>query len=177
MDGPAVSTVLADAFGRVAEAVHAAVEGLGPNELAFRPDQAGNPIGWLVWHLTRVQDDHVAGAFSEEQLWLSQGWAQSFSLPYSLDETGYGQATEEVQAAKVFSAELLVGYHDAVHRRTVERVSGLAVSDLARIVDGSFDPPVDLATRLVSVIADDLQHAGQAAYVRGIVERSRRGLG
>jgi hypothetical protein len=38
-------------------------------------------------------------------------------------------------------------------------------------VDTSWDPPVTLGVRLISVVSDDLQHAGQAAFVRGIVTR------
>jgi Protein of unknown function (DUF664) len=71
----------------------------------------------------------------------------------------------------VESGELLVGYHDAVHQQTIRYVERLGEADLARIVDRSWDPPVSLGVRLVSVIADDLQHAGQAAFVRGVVER------
>jgi hypothetical protein len=48
-------------------------------------------------------------------------------------------------------------------------VSALSDADLARVVDRSWDPPVTVSIRLVSVIADDLQHAGQAAYVRGVL--------
>jgi hypothetical protein len=51
-------------------------------------------------------------------------------------------------------------------------VKGLSDADLARIVDRSWDPPVSLSVRLVSVIADDLQHAGQGAFIRGILQRS-----
>ena len=59
----------------------------------------------------------------------------------------------------------------AVHARTVEYLGGLTDDDLARVVDRSWDPPVTLGVRLVSVISDDLQHVGQAAYVRGVLER------
>ena len=36
-------------------------------------------------------------------------------------------------------------------------------------MDKAWDPPVTLGVRLVSVVSDDLQHAGQAAYLRGLV--------
>jgi hypothetical protein len=39
------------------------------------------------------------------------------------------------------------------------------------VVDEAWDPPVTLGVRLVSVIDDCAQHAGQAAFVRGIVLR------
>ena len=56
-----------------------------------------------------------------------------------------------------------------MHAATASYVAGLAPEDLDRVVDERWDPPVTLAVRLVSVISDDLQHAGQAAYARGFV--------
>ncbi|WP_405856498.1 DinB family protein [Streptomyces sp. NBC_00090] len=162
--------LLVDSFGRVREAVHEAVEGLTDEELAARIDPDANSIAWLVWHLTRIQDDHLAGAFDTEQLWASDGWADRFGLPFPKDATGYGQTRAQVDAVRA-PAELLLGYHDAVHERSVELVGTVTNAELARVVDTSWDPPVTLGVRLVSVIADDLQHAGQAAYVRGVVER------
>ena len=165
--------LLVDAFGRVRDAVQEAVEGLGPDELAARLDAEANSIAWLVWHLTRVQDDHLSEVAGLEQAWTSLGWLERFGLPFAPGDTGYGHRSEQVAAVRVASSELLVGYYGAVHDRTVRFVSGLTDSDLARIVDTRWDPPVSLGVRLVSVIADDLQHAGQAALVRGILLRRR----
>lgn len=160
--------VLVDAFGRVQEAVHGAVEDLSRDQLASCPDGRANSIAWLVWHLTRVQDDHLADLAGTEQVWTADGWADRFGLPFPTGATGYGQSVQEVAAVQA-SAELLAGYHDAVHARTVSFVQGLTEADYPRIVDTSWDPPVTLAVRLVSVVDDDLEHAGQAAYVRGLL--------
>ena len=163
--------LLADAFGRIREVVHEVVEGLTPEELAFRVDARANSIAWLVWHLTRVQDDHVAEVAGTGQVWTGERWAERFELPLDDLDTGYGHRPSQVTAVQVKSGDLLVGYHDAVHQRTVEFVKGLDDADLERVVDESWDPPVTLAVRLVSVISDDLQHAGQAAFVRGVARR------
>jgi uncharacterized damage-inducible protein DinB len=163
--------VLIDAFGRIRQVVHDAVEGLSPEELAFRVDSGTNSIAWLVWHLTRVQDDHVADAAGSEQAWTSQDWVVRFGLPLDRLDTGYGHSADEVAAVRVSSAELLTEYHDAVHEQTLRFVQSLTDADLSEIVDASWDPPVSLGVRLVSVIADDLQHAGQAAFMRGITQR------
>ncbi len=162
--------LLVDAFGRIREVVHRAVGGLTPEQLAFRVDPEANSIAWLVWHLTRIQDDHVAGVAGTEQAWTGQGWVDRFGLPFDPLATGYGHRPADVAAVRA-PGELLVGYHDAVHRQTVGYVEGLQDADLGRIVDRSWDPPVTLGVRLVSVIADDLQHAGQAAFVRGVLGR------
>jgi Protein of unknown function (DUF664) len=163
--------LLTDAFGRIREEVHAVVQGLGPDQLGYRVDDEANSIAWLVWHLTRVQDDHVADAAGIDQVWTSQGWAERFDLPFDPADHGYGHSASEVAAVRVGSGELLTGYHDAVHDQTVEFVGKLTDDDLPRIVDRAWNPPVTLAVRLISVISDDLQHVGQAAFVRGLIDR------
>ncbi|HVA06599.1 MAG TPA: DinB family protein [Acidimicrobiales bacterium] len=162
--------LLVDAFERVRDAVHPAVNGLSPEELAFRPDGESNSIAWLVWHLTRIQDDHLAGVHGGEQVWTARGWADRFGLSVPVDDTGYGHGPEDV-AKIIADASLLLGYFEDVHEATLAYVRSLAESDLGRVVDHQWDPPVTMAVRLVSVVADDLQHAGQAAYVRGILQR------
>ena len=166
-----VAELLTDGFGRVREEVHAAVEGLTAEQLTARLDTGANSIGWLVWHLTRVQDDHVADVAQTEQAWTSGGWAERFGLPFNQLATGYGHRSADVAAVTVASGALLTGYHDSVHERTVSYVKQLTDGDLDRIVDKSWDPPVTLGVRLISVISDDLEHAGQAAFVRGVLAR------
>jgi uncharacterized damage-inducible protein DinB len=163
--------VLVDAFGRVREVVHEAVDGLAADDLGYRVDEDANSIAWLVWHLTRVQDDHVADAAGIKQVWTSKGWADRFGLPFEESATGYGHGSDEVAAVGEVSAELLTAYHDAVYEQTVRYVENLTDEDLVRIVDDAWDPPVTLSARLVSVISDDLQHAGQAAFLRGVAQR------
>ena len=160
--------VLVDAFERVRDSVHPAANGLTPEELTYRPGAESNSIAWLVWHLTRIQDDHIAGVDDGRQLWIADGWAERFGLPFPLSDTGYGHDSEAVGLV-VAESRLLLDYYEAVHQRTLGFVRSLAEDDLDRVVDEHWDPPVTLQVRLVSVIADDLQHAGQAAYVRGIL--------
>ena len=163
--------LLVDAVGRIREVVHRVVEGLTAEQLRLRVDPGANSIAWLVWHLTRIQDDHVAEVAGAEQVWTSQGWVERFGLPFDPRDTGYGHRADDVAAVRVESGELLVGYYDPVHQQTIGYVEQLTDADLARVVDRSWDPPVTLGVRLVSVLADDLQHAGQAAFVRGILQR------
>jgi len=161
--------VLTDAFGRIQEVVHEVLEGLDPKALAFRPGESANSIAWLIWHLTRIQDDHVADVAGVDQVYVKDGWAERLNLPFDPRATGYGHSSDDVSAVRVESGELLIGYYDAVHAQTLEFLRGVADDDLDRIVDRRWDPPVTLGVRLVSVIADDLQHAGQAAYIRGLL--------
>jgi hypothetical protein len=163
--------LLTDGFDRVRETVERAVEGLTEEQLAFRPDADANSVAWLTWHLTRVQDDHVADVADGEQLWTAAGWVERFRLPFDVEAIGYGQTSEEVGRVRA-TPELLAGYPDAVHRSTVDYLSTLSDDDYPRVVDERWDPPVTLAVRLLSVLSDTLQHAGQASYVRGLIDRA-----
>jgi hypothetical protein len=162
--------ILIDGYSRIQEEVHAAVDGLEPDVLDARPTADTNSVAWLVWHLTRVQDDHVADAFDLDQVWLSQGWEKRFGLDLPRHDTGYGHSPAKVAKVRVDSGDLLTGYYDAVHEQTLQALRGLSAKDLERIVDERWDPPVSLGVRLVSVLSDDLQHVGQAAYVRGLLQ-------
>ena len=162
--------VLRDAFERIRDSVHPAVNGLSLDELAFRPDAESNSIAWLVWHLTRIQDDHVAALRGAPQIWVDKGWAERFALPLDVSDTGYGHDAEAVGAV-VSDAASLLGYFEDVHQATVNYLGTISDHDLDKVIDSRWDPPVTLGVRLVSVIADDLQHVGQASYVRGIVQR------
>jgi len=167
----ASSELLIDAFDRIAGVVRSTVRGLDAETLGGRVDPDANSIAWLVWHLTRVQDDHVSEVAGRAQAWTEEGWAERFALPFDVSDTGYGHSSDDVAQLADASATDLVGYHEGVHARTEEFVRTLTDDDLARVVDRQWDPPVTLAVRLVSVISDDLQHAGQAAYVKGVLQR------
>lgn len=162
--------LLCDGFNRVQENVHRVLEGLDESGLIYRPHKNANTIAWLIWHLTRVQDDHLAEAFSRPQLW-HQGWIDKFNLPFDKNATGYGQSAKDVGLVRA-EAKLLLDYHDAVHAETIGYINKLNEADYQRIVDKRWQPPVTLAVRLISVLSDDLQHVGQAAYVRGLLDNS-----
>ncbi|SCE71386.1 Protein of unknown function [Micromonospora coriariae] len=164
-----VSDLLTEAYDRLPDLVRAAVDGLTPEQLHRAPGPGANTIGWLVWHLTRVQDDHVADLLDTDQVWVSGDWAGRFGLTADPDDTGYGHSPAQVAAVRPESAQALIDYYEAVSERTRLFLAGLRPADLDRVVDEAWDPPVTLGVRLVSVAEDDLQHVGQASYVRGLI--------
>lgn len=163
--------LLHDAFGRVHEQLPLLLSELEPEVVLWRPDPDANPIGWLAWHLTRVQDDHLADVGQLDQVWTSAGFAQQFALPYPVPAHGYGQSSAEVGQFQIADTSLLLDYHQAVHQQTVRVIESLAEADFARIVDAAWDPPVTVAVRLVSVLGDLQAHLGQIDYVRGLASR------
>lgn len=165
------SEILSDAFERMREGVRHVTEGLDAEALAHRADPEANSIAWLIWHSTRVQDDHVSQIAGRGQAWMTDGWAERFGLPFGHADTGYRHTSEQVGAVNVDGPDLLVGYHEAVARRTFEYLDTIDAVELDRIVDDSWGPSVSVGVRLVSVITDQLQHLGQAGYIRGMLER------
>jgi hypothetical protein len=173
-DAMDVADLYLELYGRIPPLVHDAVDGLDREHLVQRPAPRANPIGWLVWHLTRVQDHHVSEILETGQLWTDDGWAARFGRAAEPNDVGYGHTDEQVAAFDPVDATLLVEYHAAVDARTCDYLRGLTAGDLERIVDRRWDPPVTLGVRLVSVADDSLQHVGQAMFTRGIVEEGWR---
>jgi hypothetical protein len=171
--GENVSSIelLEDAFGRLRGVVRSVLGDADERMLTFRPDSKANTIAWLIWHLTRVQDGHIAELLGAEPLWITDGWADRFDLPFDRHASGFGQSADDVASVRV-GADLLGEYYEAVHARTIDYLHGLSDQDFTAVVDTSWNPPVTLAARLVSIVSDDLQHAGQAAYVRGMAKRA-----
>lgn len=159
--------LLLDAFGRIRDIVEATLNGIDDAALIRRPGGNGNSIAWLIWHLSRGEDAQVAAAAGVPQVWNAQGFANRFGLPLPEQDTGYGHSSDKVDAVRA-PRELLLEYYDAVHRQTVEVLSSLDDGDLDRVVDTRWDPPVTFGVRLISILGDCLQHAGQAAYARGL---------
>ncbi len=163
--------ILRDAFGRIHEDLPGLLDGLDGDDLLWRPDPGANSIGWLAWHLTRVQDDQVCDVGEVEQVWTAHGFADRFELPYPVEEHGYGQDSAAVGAFSVTDPELLTLYQHAVYAQTLAVLDELDDAAYARIVDERWDPPVTAAVRLVSVVNDCAQHLGQIGYLRGMLRR------
>ncbi len=164
--------LLQDQFERIRDHGVAVVDDMPDEDLAWRPDADANTVAWLVWHVARVQDDHVASIAAVEQVWASGRWADRFGLPEDTMDTGYGHTSEDVAAIQPGSATLLADYLTAVTDQTLAVLRGLTDDDLDRVVDSDWDPPVTLGVRLDSVVGDNWAHLGQASYVHGLYERA-----
>ncbi len=168
-----VSALLLELYGRIPPLARQAVEAAGPTHLAEAPRPGVNPVAWLVWHLARVQDHHMAEILGEDQLWVRDDWARRFGLEPDPENNGYGHTPDEVAAVRPERPEVLLEYLAAVDARTRTFLASVSAADLDRIVDRRWDPPVTLGVRLVSIADDSLQHAGQAAYAAGLLRADR----
>lgn len=176
-----VAALLLELYDRIPPLVAEAVGGLDTEQLAWTPppsspapspgSSAGhaNPIGWLGWHIARVQDHQIAELVPTTQLWVEGDWAGRFELPPDPENTGYGHGPDDVAAVRPQTADAIVEHLDAVAARTRRYLASVTEAELDRVVDERWDPPVTLGVRLVSIADDCLQHAGQAAYLRGLL--------
>jgi hypothetical protein len=164
-----VAALLLELYGRIPPLARRAVEGVDPDRLTESPRPGANSIAWLVWHLARVQDDHVADLLGADQLWVTGDWARRFGLEPDPSNTGFGHSAPDTATVRPEGPRVLLDYLDAVQARTSAMLHDLTPADLDRVVDRRWDPPVTLGVRLVSIADDCLEHAGQAAYVRGLL--------
>jgi hypothetical protein len=166
MDVPAL---LLDIYGRIPPLAAQAVDGLSADQMATPPAPGANTIGWLIWHLIRVQDHHIAELLDTDQVWTTGDWAARCGLEPDPSNTGYGHQPDQVMLVQPEAPDALLDYLGVVHQRTCRMLEGLSADDLDRVVDRRWDPPVTMGVRLVSIADDCLQHAGQAAYARGLL--------
>jgi hypothetical protein len=165
-----VAPLLVDLYGRIPELAHGVVDGLDVDALIAQPAPGANHIAWLIWHTARVQDSYHAELTSTNQLWTDGDWAPRFGLAADPSNNGYGHTADEVAAVRPESNEVLISYLDAAHERMRTYLEQLSQADLDRVVDANWDPPVTLGVRLISIADDGVQHLGQAAYVRGLLQ-------
>jgi hypothetical protein len=170
-----VDGLLQELYSRIPPLVEEAAKGLDTDALSRRPAPSANSVGWLLWHLIRVQDHHVSELLHTEQIWTQGDWPRRFGLDPDPDNTGYGHTAADVASVRPENADAITGYLRAVHNRTADLLGRIDADELERVVDDNWDPPVTLGVRLVSVADDSLQHVGQAAYVRGLIEDATAG--
>jgi len=152
-------------FTRISQVLETSLDGLNEYEINRQPCPECNSIGWMVWHLTRVQDRFVAMLSDNEQVWITEKWYENFGREADSRDIGYGHSPEDIANFKAPDAKILLDYHHATLERTKQYTNRISPEELDRAIDDSGAPTV--ALRLTAFISDNLQHAGQVAYLRG----------
>jgi len=163
--------LMVDGYDRLPDLMKEILAGLRTAELDWQPHRDCNSLGWTAWHLTRVQDSQVADLMGEEQLWIKDGWHKKFKRAGDPEDTGYGHTAKEVRAFKSPSVKIQLDYLRAVVERTKQYLASLTPSDLDHELNEPWQKPLPtVGVRVVSVLADCHQHAGEASYIRGLVK-------
>jgi hypothetical protein len=164
------SDILIDSYNRIPEYLGSILEDLTPDDLKWQPGRDANSIGWLTWHLTRQHDALLAYLMVYEQLWARDGWAKRFKRPADGSDTGFGDTPEQVAAFDPPDNATILAYQKAVTEKTFRYIRSLSSTDLDRELGGPWTPTPTVGVRLVSILQDAVIHAGQAAYVRGLLQ-------
>lgn len=161
--------ILIGSYESVLKTLERVLDGLNQDDLNWQPGPDCNSIGWLAWHLTRAQDSLITSLTGEEQLWLKDKWHAKFGRAPDARDTGSGHTQKDVAGFKSPPVATLLDYHRAALERSRRYILTLSETDLDRkVVDPRFQPPPTVGSRLIMVLGDGLQHAGQAGYVRGL---------
>ena len=60
--------------------VQMTLDGLSLEQLMWQPAPQSNSIGWLAWHIARLQDARAADLSEHSQLWTRDSWHERFGL-------------------------------------------------------------------------------------------------
>lgn len=163
-----------DIYARLFHEAELVLKDLTEEELNYRPGPQSNSIGWLVWHTARSQDRMNADLFGEEQLWIRDQWYLKFNRELDPKDTGFGHTAVQVAEFRAPDALTCLNYYQAVSTRTREYIlTRLSPSDLEReVFSQSLGVARTVEVRLLMTI-NNLQHIGQAGYVKGM----RKGVG
>jgi hypothetical protein len=168
--------LIVDGYDRLPELMEEVLAGVRTDDLDWPPRPGCNPLGWTVWHLTRVQDSQIADLMGEADLWTRDGWHEKFGRPPDHEDSGYGHTPAQVRAFRSPSAKVQLDYLRAVTARTKQYLASLSPSDLDRELDEPWYKPLPtVGVRIVSILADCHQHAGEASYIRGLLKARDQG--
>lgn len=157
---------IADALARESEFLLAALDGLTPDELAWQPDPDANSIGWMLWHMVRVEDMWIQFfAQFQTEIWERDGWNVKFGLP--IRDNGFGHTAEQVANFPRIDLAEFLQYRAAVRQAMLDYLSTLSPDDM-NTVPRERRPEMSLGAIFRQIIGELYQHTGQIAYLRGL---------
>jgi hypothetical protein len=156
-----------------------ALDGLTPEELAWRPGPEANSIAFIVWHVARIEDRWFQ-RFAQEatEVWIRGGWAQKTGI--SEHDTGGGYTAEQLAQFPVVKGEDLRQYFEAVRKETLSFLRGLEPKDFdfaperptapdrPRALSGKAFEGCTIGRMFRQIVAEFNQHLGQVQYLRGL---------
>ncbi len=163
--------LLVNSYDEAFKAVERALVGLSQEDLDWQSRPDCNSIGWTAWHLARELDGLVNSITGEEQLWIKDKWHEKFNRLPDPTDSGTGHSPEQVAEFKSPDVKTLLNYYQSVLEMSKLHITSLSSSDLNRKIDdpwAQYFPTV--ASRLVVALEETLLHAGQACYIRGLLQ-------
>ena len=144
------------------------LDGLTNEELLWQPNLESNHILWTVWHMARVSDRWAnSTVLGGEELWIRDGWAGRIGM---LEERyGRGETPDQVRDFPLVDIDLVLQYFDKTHSSLLAMIDDLGETDLDRDVFAAYrDESLNIGWILGHILAEESQHLGQIAYIRGM---------
>jgi uncharacterized damage-inducible protein DinB len=143
-----------------------ALDGLTADEMSWQPAPDANSIGWILWHMVRVEDMWIQFfAQFQTELWEAEGWHEKFGLPTR--DNGFGHTTEQVNNFPGVDLEQFLQYRAAVRASTLAYLDTLSPDDM-ETVPRERRPEMSLGAMFRQIIGEMYQHVGHIAYLRGL---------
>ena len=157
---------IVDALAREQELLLEAVQDLTPEELGWRAGPEANPIGWILWHMIRVEDMWFQFFVQRKtEIWERDGWNETFGLPTR--DNGFGHTQEQVADFPVLDLAALLRYGEAVRQATLEYLKTMGPEDYA-VVPREQRPEMSVGAIFRQIIGEVYQHQGHIAYLKGL---------
>ena len=162
-------TFISDTLRQVQLRLLATCEGLTQDQVLWRPSTQANNIGFILWHLTRGEDNVISNLSGPESaLWVSQGWYEKFNQPVGAPDPGDRLG---LQSLPIPGLEVLLGYSKAVHEKSQSFFSTLPGNRLDEAQDPT-RPQRTVAASLRHLITHKNNHHGQIDYIRGLQDQN-----
>ena len=166
--------LLAANYQRMTQEIEQVLDGLTVTDIHKRPSPGANPIGWLIWHVTRSMDRTLGDAVLGEQLWIKEGWHKRFGMPPDPMDTGYSHTDAQVDGLKIPDIKTLLDYYHAVMKVMLRHLESLTEDELDKEYPFSVEPGARRPFYLrITSNMHDMMHVGQAGYVRGLIKGQR----
>ena len=108
---------------------------LTDQEYAVMPKSKDETIGWVVWHIARIEDLTMNILVGRRNQIFNEDWKKR--LHVSITDTGNALQDEEIMAlSKEADIQELLKYRNEVGRQTRELVQSLTPEDMRRKVSG-----------------------------------------
>ena len=161
------TTIILERLASYLPRVEEAMDDVSEEDLMAQPGPNDNPIGWLMWHMTRFEDLTIAHISGADQVWAGGGWPEKFGASPEPGETGVGHTLEQVMALRP-TKEALLGYCRAVREKTIACLGDLTDTDLDREIGDFFgNRKATVGLLLGRFFGDCVSHIGQIVYIRG----------
>ncbi|HJN88462.1 MAG: DinB family protein [Dehalococcoidia bacterium] len=156
-----------ESLGKEHEFLMEAIQDLTPEELAWQAGPEANPIGWILWHMIRVEDMWMQFFIQERpEIWERDGWHLKFGLPTR--DVGFGHTPEQVAQFPLLDLPDLNEYGEAVRGGTLEYLGSLGPEDYGR-VPRERRPEMSVGAVFRQVVGELFQHQGHISYLKGLL--------